>query len=194
MRLSAIAHTLRAGHRLRVALSPTYWPFAWPSPEPVTLTVLAGRIALPVRPPRAEDEALLPFEEPEGARPLPVEPVGRAPAPRTVSRDVGTGRYELSVELDYLAGGRPVLPGGLEYDERGLDTFTIVEGDPLSAEARSEWRIEIGRGAWRTRIETASRLWSDAEAFYVENGVDAYEGDERVFTRVRRFSVPRDLV
>jgi hypothetical protein len=160
----------------------------------VTLTVLAGRITLPVRSPRPEDEVLRPFEEPEGARPLPVEPVERAPAPRTVRRDVGTSRYELSVELDYLAGGRPVLPGGLEYDERGLDTFTIVEGDPLSAEARSEWRIEIGRRTWRTRIESASRMWSDAAAFHVENALDAYEGAERVFTTARRYSVPRDLV
>jgi len=37
-----------------IAVSPTYWPFAWPSPEPVTLTVLAGRITLPVRSPRPE--------------------------------------------------------------------------------------------------------------------------------------------
>jgi len=194
VRLNAIAHAFRAGHRLRVSVSPTYWPFAWPSPEPATLTVFAGRLDLPVRPARNSDAVLRPFEEPEGAKPLPVERTERAAAARTVRRDVGTGRHELRVELDYLAGGRPVLPGGLEYDERGLDAFAIVEGDPLSADARSEWRIEIGRGAWQTRVGAASRMWSDAEAFHVESAVEAYEGAERVFTTARRFSVPRDLL
>ena len=108
-------------------------------------------------------------------------------------RDVARGHHELRVELDYLAGGRLVLPGGLEYDERGADTFVIVEGDPLSAETRSEWRIEIGRGAWRTRVETASRLWSDAGVFHVSNTVEAYAGDEQVFTSARQFWVARDL-
>ena len=147
VRLNAIAHAFPAGHRLRIAVSPTYWPFAWPSPEPVTLTLLDGAVSLPQH--RTTDPSPLPpFGEPEGARPLPVEPVELGARPRVVRRDVATGRHELRVELDYLAGGRPILPGGLEYDERGVDTFSIVEGDPLSAETRSEWRIGIGRGEW----------------------------------------------
>ena len=37
--LKGIAHTLPAGHRLRVAVSSCYWPMIWPSPEPTTLTL-----------------------------------------------------------------------------------------------------------------------------------------------------------
>ena len=69
-RLNALGHAFQAGHRIRVSLSPTYWPFMWPSPEPVTLTVHAGAassLSFPVRPPRPEDDALTPFEEPEVA-------------------------------------------------------------------------------------------------------------------------------
>src|SRR5581483_10193234 len=35
--LKVIAHRFEAGHRIRVAVSTTYWPWMWPSPEPVTL-------------------------------------------------------------------------------------------------------------------------------------------------------------
>ncbi len=76
VRLDAAGYAVPAGHRLRVAISSTYWPWAWPSPEPVTLTLLAGprsRLFLPVRPPRAEDAALPPFDEPEHAPPYEVE-------------------------------------------------------------------------------------------------------------------------
>src|SRR4029453_7579693 len=37
--LNDIAHAFPAWHRVRIAVSSSYWPIAWPSPEPVTLTV-----------------------------------------------------------------------------------------------------------------------------------------------------------
>ena len=37
--LNAIAHSFPPGHRLRLAISPTYWPWAWPSPVTATLTL-----------------------------------------------------------------------------------------------------------------------------------------------------------
>ena len=54
VQLNDIAHVFPAGHRIRVAVSTSYWPIAWPSPEPVTLTLYAGAstLELPVRPPR----------------------------------------------------------------------------------------------------------------------------------------------
>ncbi|MEY4871963.1 MAG: hypothetical protein RLZZ563_1293, partial [Pseudomonadota bacterium] len=43
-----MAYRLAAGHRLRLALSNSYWPFVWPSPEQGCLTMAAGHLALPV--------------------------------------------------------------------------------------------------------------------------------------------------
>ena len=67
LKLCGVAHAFPAGHRIRVALSTAYWPIVWPSPEPVTLTVFAGRgsaLLLPVRAPQAIDRRLRPFAEP----------------------------------------------------------------------------------------------------------------------------------
>ena len=50
--MQSTAYAVPAGHALRLAVSPTYWPWIWPSPEPVTLTVVSGgasRLELPVR-------------------------------------------------------------------------------------------------------------------------------------------------
>ena len=66
--LDVMAYSVPVGHRLRVAVSPTYWPWAWPSPEPVMLTLYSGRLDLPERPVRAEDAELPDFGEPESAR------------------------------------------------------------------------------------------------------------------------------
>ena len=83
---------------------------------------------------------------------------------------------------------------GLEYSESARATFTIVEADPLSARVRCDWTVEIGRGTWRTRVETPSTMSADAVAFRLTNVLDAYEGNARVSTKTWTKAVPRDLV
>ena len=65
--LQSIGQMVPAGHRLRVAISPTYFPWAWPSPVPVTLTLFSGvsSIELPLRLSGKLDEGLRPFDPPE---------------------------------------------------------------------------------------------------------------------------------
>jgi uncharacterized protein len=189
VRLNAIAHRFPAGHRIRLAVSPTYFPFAWPSPEPVTLAIHtdASSVELPARL-ESEGPALRPFEEPEFPPPLEIEESSvRRGKSRRVSHDVTGGRYELEVGME---GG--IAQQGLRYYERSRDTFSIAEGAPLSAETRSQWTIELSRGDWDVRIETDSSLWGDAAALHLTNSVDAYEGGRRVFTRTWAAQIPRD--
>jgi uncharacterized protein len=193
--MNAIAHSLQVGHRWRVSVSPTYWPHAWPSPEPVRLTLFTGegsRLTLPVRSPRAEDADLAPFEEVEQAAPLPVENLRTGSRRRWIERDVVTGLVELKDFTDH--GNRLFLNNGLEYDSMTTKTFTIKDGDPLSAKQRCEWTIKMRRGEMDTRVETDSLMTADAEKFYVTNIINAYEKDTRVFSKAWIFTVERDLV
>ena len=93
LELDGIAQAIPAGHRLRLALSPAYWPWLWPVPEPVTLAVhtAVSALVLPVRAPRAEDAELRPFEEPEGAPPLANETLEPDEGQRTLRRDYAAG-------------------------------------------------------------------------------------------------------
>src|SRR5574342_180739 len=86
VQLNATAHRLAAGHRWRLAISPTYWPHAWPSPVAVKLTIYRGensKLILPVRPPNPADASLAPFEPPEGAPMLEFEILRPEDATRT---------------------------------------------------------------------------------------------------------------
>ena len=193
VRLNAIAHSFPVGHRLRLAVSPTYWPWAWPSPEPATLSVFTGssHLELPVRPPRPEDQELAPFQSPEGSAPIEVDEITPGWAGRRIERDVATGTVDAHLRV---RGGRRILPNGIELEDGGREIFTIVEGDPLSARVRCEQLVAVGRGDWRTRVETESELWSDATSFHTRNRIRAFEGDEKVHEDERTFSVPRDHV
>lgn len=56
--MNVIGQHFPAGNRIRLAISSSYWPLAWPSPEPPTLHLhlLRCRCHLPVRPPQNRDQ------------------------------------------------------------------------------------------------------------------------------------------
>jgi uncharacterized protein len=194
VRLDAIGRAVPAGHRLRVSISPTGWPRAWPSPEPVTLTVVAGasHFELPVRLPGRDDASVPAFGEPELSTPLPLEQLGGGGADASVSFDGQTGRTVRSSSCSSGSGFR--LPDGLEYKHGETNTFSIVEGEPLSASVHSEHEIAIGRGAWRTRVRARADLTCDATTFRVQTDLAAWEDDDQVLTREWSFEIPRDHV
>jgi len=194
VRLNAIAHTLPPGHRWRVAVSPTYWPWIWPSPEPVTLSVFTGAasyLSLPVRPPRSEDAALPAFEPAESAPPADVDVLRPATEKARVSREVETGRITLRQEK---AEGYRVVASGRVYDSVSADTYSIVEGTPLSAAIACDRAITVARGDWSARVETHSTMSADATHFHLTNATDAFEGSVRVCTKSWTRTIPRDLV
>jgi putative CocE/NonD family hydrolase len=193
VRLNAAGHVFLPRHRIRLAVSPTYWPWVWPSPEPVVLSVLAGEsgLTLPARAPRALDGELRAFDEPECSAPLEVEILAEGHSSRTIERDVLTGEAVLSF---VYGGGRQRLPGGLELGDDYHETFRIVEGDPLSARVETDHEIDLCRDGWHVHVVARSAMWSDTAAFHTANTVEAYENGEQVFARTSDFSVPRDLV
>ncbi|HZL65329.1 MAG TPA: CocE/NonD family hydrolase [Thermoleophilia bacterium] len=196
--LDAIAHAFPAGHRLRLAVSPTYWPLAWPSPEPVTLSVFAGRstLELPVRPPRAADTELPPFSAPETPPGLGEQTIGGGPGSRSYVRDLADG--SLTWDYQYVDGGNVVLPNDWEDEEWNRVSYFIREDDPLSAAVRVRIESVYRRGTQgRFHITSEGQMTCDATTFFVEDTVEVCEGEEgderRVFCRTWRHEEPRDL-
>jgi putative CocE/NonD family hydrolase len=199
VRLDAIAHAFPAGHRLRVAISPTYWPLAWPSPEPVELTLSGGecRLELPARPARRADETLPAFETPLIPPGLGEQTVGGGPGDRRYVRDLAAD--SVSWTYHYVDGGNVVMPNGWESEEWNTVTYDVREGDPLSASVRVRVESVLRRGEQgRFRIVTLGRMTCDASTFFVEDEVRVTEGEDReereVFAKTWRRESPRDYV
>ena len=95
---------------------------------------------------------------------------------------------------DWDVGGRTRLPNGLEVEDSNRTTFSIVEGDPLSARVECRTAGGIGRGDWQTRCETESVMTCDADRFLVTVVVRAFEGEACAFARTWTYTFPRDLV
>ena len=186
-----------AGHRLRIALSNAYWPIAWPSPVANTLTVRcgSGRLVLPVRPPRSDDASLPAFGEPEAAAPLALVETRPRRTDRPLDRivtDPDSGRVDLLRERD--RGAWRTIDTDVDYDTRGLLRFSVHPDDPGSAEQDIALTTTMGRPGWRVRTEVHTRIACTADAFIVKASLQAFEGDDKVFSRSWDESIARDGV
>ncbi|MFW6067430.1 MAG: CocE/NonD family hydrolase [Myxococcota bacterium] len=192
LRLNEVAQHFPAGHRVRLALSSSYWPLIWPSPAPSLLRVRAGSstLLLPSRPPRAEDESLRPFDEPEGA-PLPITTVLREPQRnRWVVHDLGDDRHTLQVLKD--DGEWRLEAIGLELSARAEETYGHVGNDHLSVRGETRYEHRFRRGDWDVRTVTRMVLTSTADHHRLVAEADAWEGDARVHCESWDVKIPRE--
>jgi hypothetical protein len=193
IKLDDIGHAFPAGHRLAVSVSNAYWPLVWPSPELAALTVFAGASALllPERPPSPRDEALPAFGPPEEAAPPPATILREGALPnRIIRRDALTGRTTVTIPRD--SGAARLDDIDLEIGEAGEVSYSLIEGDPTSAEANTRFTMSRRRGDWSVRTETRTRMTCTRASFRIEADLSAYEGDTRVFSRTWDVDIPRD--
>ena len=187
-----VAYRFPKGHRIRVAISTAYWPMMWPSPEPVTLTLLTGKseLSLPVRPKRREK--LRPFPEPEGAAPASLRAVRAASNSRTVELDIATGEQVTRIVDDF--GEAENQSHGLITGSIARETYRIKPDDPLSAVAETHWTQTLRRADWSVRTEARCRLTADRESFHVTGSVEAYESGRLVHEKKWDSKIKRQLV
>jgi putative CocE/NonD family hydrolase len=192
--LKVIAHRFEAGHRIRLAVSTTYWPWMWPHPEPVTLGLRCGPdsfVELPVREPRAQDDSLPPFGPPERPPGLATEVLARRPTQRTISHNLADGSAEVIFDWD-VGGNFRLVDAGIEADGSNLTSYRIVAGDPLSAEVRTEQSASLRSEQHDVAVQTTGHMTAGPAAFLVTLGLDARENGHRVHSRQWHLEFPRN--
>ncbi len=193
--LKHIAQQFAAGHAIRLSVSTSYWPLAWPAPVPVRLTVhpAGSRLVLPCRPARPQEEAALPaFGEPEGAPPLAVTLIQPSQEAWCVIRDLGNDRTTLEVVND--EGTYRLDAIDLELSVKVTERYSYAYGNYDSLSGWTEWERSFRRGDWQVRTVARTLMTSDAESFRLRATLDAYEGETRVFAKSWDEEIPRDLV
>jgi predicted acyl esterase len=170
IKLNDTGSVFPAGHKVRLAISTTYWPMIWPAPEAATLTIFAGNLELPQRPPNAVDAKLSAFPEPETATPE---------KPTIIHRD------GMRIErIDRL---------NLELGTQWKSEYHVDDNDPLSAAAELHQTQTLTRNDWQIRVETQMRLSSTGDNFLLQGSLRAFEGENEVCRRDWDRSIPRDF-
>jgi len=195
--LNDVAHAFPAGHRLRVAISTSYWPLVWPSPASARLTVWTGAswLELPVRPPQPEDAALRAFGPAEGAAGMRSRPLGPGGFRRSDVRDVTSGELVRTTRIDLDDAGEPVCsaldPIGLELGHGVLEQMRIRPDDPLSASVEIEHVTTMRRSTWDVRVRTRTRTTATRDEIRIEAKLEAREGGRELLVRRWDERVPR---
>ncbi len=186
--LDHITYRLPRGHRLRVAISSAYWPLIWPSPEATSLTLLEGRMELPLRDRAEGDECS--FASPDADNAWPARNLRPAKNSRVNQTDMATGMVTLTIEDDF--GENEDLDHGLITGAVAREVWDIHPDDPLSARGRTHWTKTMKRGDWSIRTETRAEMWSDSQSFYLKARLQAWEGKKLVIDS--EFNKKRDRV
>ncbi|MEU7366339.1 CocE/NonD family hydrolase [Streptomyces hygroscopicus] len=199
VQLNGVAQAFPPGHRIRLSLSTSYWPLAWPPPKPVLLSVYEGAstLTLPVRRDRdrgrsSEDEPQRPFGEPEGTPPIATTRLTPPEQRWDVKRDLVGYRSELEIVKD--AGTQRFDDIGLDVGRRAYERYTAVADDFTSVGGESTWTMRFHRDGWETRVVTSTVLRCGETEFTVDATLDGYEGDRRVFSRNWNETLPRDCL
>jgi putative CocE/NonD family hydrolase len=197
LQLNDIAHAFPAGHRLRLALSSSYWPIAWPSPAAVVLTVRTGQSAfyLPVRPPSPDDEGLRPFEPPAAAPGVRHQRLRELPLRRTIELDLATHETVYTFQSgEFGAALARLEPIDMDLGYTFLKRHRISEYDPLSAQTEVVQRTVMRRSDWSVRIECRTHLTATRTTFQFGADLEAFEGEEPFAHREWQVAIPRQLV
>jgi putative CocE/NonD family hydrolase len=191
LQLNDVAQRFPKGHRLRVSISTSYFPLAWPPPEPVRLTLRtsASRLLLPVR--RHRDEAIA-FPEPEASAAGPTTRLGAEHHDWRVVRELAEDVSTLEVVDDH--GAYRLEDLDLTVRRRAEEWYSYQGDDFASPVGETRWLRGLSRGDWSIRTVTSTRLRCDPESFHLSAELDAWEDDRRVFSRNWHRTTRRRLV
>jgi len=159
----------------------------------VTLKFTTGEslLELPVRSRRPID-ARVAFEPPEQGRPMAKAVTEPASSSRIIERNVGSGVVTIRAEENE---GRAVIADtGVEIGRWVTERLSIADGDPLSAVTEMGTVFTYAKGDWRTKVHGRCALRATGTQWLLSADLDAWEGDERVFSRHLDVPIARDLV
>ncbi len=192
VKMNHIAQQFPAGHRLRLSLSTSYWPLAWPSPESVCLTLHLNNSALklPIREAQPED-AEIRFEQAEGAPSSRIKHIEPPHHNWLVHRDLANDVSTLEVIKD--EGVYCIEEIDMEVGDRTWEWYTYEDDDFTSVRGETRTERTFRRGEWFVRTTTHTVLTADTTHFHIHAELDAYEGDTRIYSENWIKSIPREL-
>ena len=180
------------GHRIRVAVSNALWPMMWPTPDPMTTTLMTGgtdasRIVLPRIPVHGAT-----------APAFPVPDVVEAPAEITEGASAWPGEWTIARDDAHLhttviwKGHTAVSYPWGRFGHSELLTYDIDDAHPETARVRGESDYDqVAHGhllTWRGRLE----LSSDRHTFFYKYTRTLLRDGVVVRTRNWEEPIPRD--
>jgi hypothetical protein len=185
--LDQAAYNLPEGHRLRLAISNSYWPYCWPEANDFTLTLSAGELSVPWRAVTPGDE--ITFAPPVAMEMRKYRTLDDGSSSKEWEVDPATGHIVMRVEND--TGRVEDLENGLITQNALVETWEITKGDPASAKVEIKESRSLGRGGWEVSSTVTTKMRGEVDAFVIEQRLTAFEGAEKLFDKTWQDRIAR---
>ena len=183
-----IAQTIPKGHRMRIALSDSYFPLLWTAREKATISLQPSLqlLELPLYKGSAIEN---PFQPVQSAAPEPVTMLRESSNKRQICEDVASGVISVEIEDDF--GCMKFDNHCLVVDQIANEQYSAHPEDPNQTRASTHWIHKAGRDDWQVASETKINITCDRESFYIEASLVATAGDKVVYEKSWNETVAR---
>ncbi|WP_045217138.1 CocE/NonD family hydrolase [Desulfonatronovibrio magnus] len=192
--MNYLAQSFPAGHRIRLSVSTSYWPLAWPSPEAARLTVHPenSKLILPVRDSSQAEHDILPFDCPPPLEGIETRELREKRKEWTVLHNLHNNLIKVNV-----INNEPIIY--LEYNDTAMqrdvqeiyshysNNYDSVRGEVISTRS-------FERNKRKLSATTRTIMTSTASHFKILATLDAYDGEVRIFSKSWDESIPRDMI
>lgn len=192
--LNYIGQLFPAGHQIRVSISTSYWPLAWPSPEPARLMIDTREsfLTLPKRNAKNSDNHLRDLGKPGYLDQLDTTLLVPAQREWKVEHNLATNEVKAKVQNNDAQYRINHINWEIRKDVDETYTYSNNNYDTVKGEVKSV--REFRRDNWMAQTVTRTVLTSTRTHFVLRATLDAYEGDVRVFSKSYDQTIPRDLM
>lgn len=174
VQMDFIAQIIPRGHRMRIALSDSYFPLLWTAPEKTAIALLPSVQTLEL-PLYAGGTIENPFQPAQTAAAEPVTIFRQPSNQRRICEDVASGMTRVEIEDDF---------GCMRFDRHGMcvdhiarEQYCAHPEDPDKTSASTHWVRKTYRDGWQVTSETAMNIHCDRDNFYIEASLTATHGD-----------------
>jgi hypothetical protein len=191
VQLNHVAQTFPKGHRLRIAISSSYFPLAWPPPKSTQLQVHTANshLKLPVHEPSEEQIC---FPEAEMSASSQQQQLTEGHHNWRVIRDLDKDISTLEVINDN--GTNYLEDINLKVQRKTEEWYSYQADDFNSVRGETLWTRSFERDDWRVKTITRTLLHCDENHFYLDAELDAYEGDKRIFSKNWNRRIKRNMI
>jgi putative CocE/NonD family hydrolase len=194
LEMNDVAQKFPAGNQLRLSVSSSYWPLAWPSPEPARLKIFLenSRLVLPEREPKPSDELLRDLGRPGEGRKLSTTLLVPSHREWEVKHNLATNEVLLHVTNNDPTYRLDDINWTVQKDVTEKYFYKNNNYDTLRGEVTSKRLFR--RDEWEVYTLTRTILTSSRTHFRIRATLDAYEEDTRIFSKTWDETIPRDLL
>ena len=192
--LGFTAYKFKAGNKIRLSLSTSYWPMIWPSPEPVTLEIRTGKGALSL-PKRAVNNQSLTtpiYPKPGVQESIKHTSVTAGEYNNEVNYDPVKGIHEIKKE--WKSGEKNLHPINTVTSSSGSEALTIGADDPLSASYVITSERSLSRDNWDISLRSSTTVTATQKNFNIRVKLEAFHEARKIFSKSWKKVVKRVYV